>query len=353
MIEKIVIKFFQSHENTNLTLSPFVNVITGRSQAGKSGILRALYWAIENRPSGMRFKSHFAEEDDSVKVMVKPNDHPAIWHNKGSSGHGYLLGKKTFEKVGKKVPDVIKQALNFSELNIQKQLDLPFLITGSGGEIAKTINRITRLEKVDEWTSALTSIINQHSRDGTRLTNEILEINEKLQHYRQLKHIRAKVEDAKKVELSCEVLAKKCEKIETAIEHLEQIQAGIDSLDNIDEIESLLEKAEEKEESMAEIKDQTEKVETLLQIERQLSSLVERDKILKKAYDVSNEIQRVMEQMNVTSQAISICANYDKVNEKHIKAKETFVKALLKWNKCPMCTQPVTEDVIQEIVETL
>ena len=73
------------------------------------------------------------------------------------------LGNHNFEGFSTSVPDQIEETLNLSELNIQEQFDIPFLVMTSPGEIARTINRITKLEKVDEWVSKLTTKVNQNN----------------------------------------------------------------------------------------------------------------------------------------------------------------------------------------------
>jgi exonuclease SbcC len=53
MIDHVAIKNFQSHKNTNIDFQRNgVNVIVGTSDQGKSAILRAILWAVNNRPMG-------------------------------------------------------------------------------------------------------------------------------------------------------------------------------------------------------------------------------------------------------------------------------------------------------------
>jgi exonuclease SbcC len=48
-IEKLKIKNFQSHHDTEIEFGPGINVITGTSDAGKTGILRALMFVLYNQ----------------------------------------------------------------------------------------------------------------------------------------------------------------------------------------------------------------------------------------------------------------------------------------------------------------
>ena len=57
MIQTGVIRNFQSHKKSILNLSKGVNVIVGKTDSGKSAIIRALRWLFTNTPSGDAFRS--------------------------------------------------------------------------------------------------------------------------------------------------------------------------------------------------------------------------------------------------------------------------------------------------------
>jgi hypothetical protein len=95
---------------------------------------------------------------------------------------------------------MVQRALRISELNVQKQLDEPFLVTSSAGEVAKTINRITRLEMVDNWVSDLTSKINSINREKERLEAEIEASKNKIKSYRVLVSLQPILDRAKEID---------------------------------------------------------------------------------------------------------------------------------------------------------
>jgi exonuclease SbcC len=47
-IQKLKIKNFQSHHDTEIEFGPGINVITGTSDAGKTSILRAIMFVLYN-----------------------------------------------------------------------------------------------------------------------------------------------------------------------------------------------------------------------------------------------------------------------------------------------------------------
>lgn len=195
MFRSLQVENFQSHEDTRIHFDKGVNIIFGLSQAGKTAITRALRLLIDNRPLGGRFFSDFAGDQGQTKITLGLEKEQisivkSIKINKDGDKQvtktSYKIGDVEFSSPKDQVPDQVLAALNISELNIQRQFDPPFLVSASGGEIAKTINRITRLEEVDEWVSELTSEINAGNRDVVRMEGEAKGLIEEIKKYDDL-----------------------------------------------------------------------------------------------------------------------------------------------------------------------
>jgi predicted ATP-dependent endonuclease of OLD family len=174
MIEKLSISNFQSHRKTELSFSPGVNVIVGQSRKGKSAILRALGFVILNKPSGESVISHWAFDEkgkqkyDCLVEIELDNSFSTITRRKGKD-NSYIYGvpdeneangfkAKILTAIGKDMPEEVQKLLNMTELNIQKQLDQPFLLSESAGEIARYFNNIIRLEDIDKMLSGADSL---------------------------------------------------------------------------------------------------------------------------------------------------------------------------------------------------
>lgn len=54
-VKSIDIENFQSHENTHIDFDMGLNIIIGESNNGKSSILRAMDWVVDNQPLGTDF----------------------------------------------------------------------------------------------------------------------------------------------------------------------------------------------------------------------------------------------------------------------------------------------------------
>ena len=159
MIKSVKLHNFRSHENTILEFHPGVNVIYGLGQSGKTNIIRAINWVVRNRPSGFNMHSHFAQDEEtSVELIL---DNGIVNLSKTAKKIVYSIAHVgSYSYIGGSVPEPITQLLNINEINISNQLDTPFLITDSPGEVGKVINRITKIEQVDSWISKLTTKAN-------------------------------------------------------------------------------------------------------------------------------------------------------------------------------------------------
>lgn len=154
MIDSLKIKNIQSHKDSELQFSDGVNAIVGTSNNGKSVILRALIWAITNRPLGIDILcSDWAIDEKGnqispMEVEVEKNGHVLIRY-KSKSKNQYLLDDEELNAIGTDVPPEAKKFFSLSETNIQKQQDKPFLVSESSSDVAKYFNSMMDLNVID------------------------------------------------------------------------------------------------------------------------------------------------------------------------------------------------------------
>lgn len=159
MIEKIEIHNFQSHKATVIELDPRVNTLQGNSDCGKSAVLRALHWLMFN-PAGDYFISDWARKGKSMnapcEVILHVNGHRIV-RRRDKDFNGYMLDDETFEATRNSVPQKILDILNMGDVNVQRQLDPPFILSMSAGEVSRYINNLVNLTRIDTWTTAANS----------------------------------------------------------------------------------------------------------------------------------------------------------------------------------------------------
>jgi exonuclease SbcC len=185
MIKSVQIQNFQSHRDTDLEFSPGVNVIAGSTDSGKTAILRAINWVINNRPLGEGF-IHTGQKESEVTLIVDGKDSEiGVVRGKGGSLNEYLIvpdnGENLkLESFGTETPQEVTSVLNLSELNVQNQLEPYFLVLDSPGQVALYVRKVTGLDDIDKVVSSLTSNIKTKENEIGSLKKKLEEVSLKL-----------------------------------------------------------------------------------------------------------------------------------------------------------------------------
>lgn len=148
-ILSIHIQNFQSHKNSKLLLHPGVNVIVGQSDSGKSAVIRGLKWLATNRPTGDSLRSHWGGDTEVTLVDKDGTATNSVTRCKKKGVNGYTANDSDFPITGTDVPDTVTKMLNLSALSWQDQMDAPFLLSDTPGEVARKLNAVADLEKID------------------------------------------------------------------------------------------------------------------------------------------------------------------------------------------------------------
>ena len=284
---------FQSHRSTVLEFSRGINVICGRSTSGKTAIIRAIQWLITNRPLGLRFFSNFAKETESTQVSLVTEEGNTIKLTKSGSGSEYFMDGPPYDRelwsgIGASIPDLVTKALNIDETNVQNQLDEHFLITSSPGEVARVLNQITKIEKVDGWISSLTSDINSKNRDTVLLNGQILELKKSLDQYESLDQFKKKIEEA---------------------------QSIYDRISDIDELSDIVE------DILLEIRESSDKL-------KSLAKFLDADVLVKEAEDILYKLLLLEEEFQVLSDYVSVDSKYTDMNTDLVEFEALVLTAM-------------------------
>lgn len=241
MIQQIDIQNFQSHKDSTLEFSPGVNVIVGTSDSGKTAVIRALKWAVFNRPSGDEYRSHWSNAKSETSVAITVPDHTVL-RLKSNPSNLYQLDNTDFNAFGTDVPKEIKDVLNINEINLQQQLDSPFLLNKecTPGDVAHHFNKIAHLDQIDiglkkiqSWENALSQTIKS---DESTLKESI----QKLTKYENLDKLEVRVEVLEQLEADASNIVKNIGKLKSIISNLSQIEQDITEANEFLKIETKL-----------------------------------------------------------------------------------------------------------------
>ena len=197
MIKKLKITNFQSHKNTTLNFDKGVNMIIGSSDCGKTAVIRALQWALWNRPGGDSFRSNWGGKT-SVELTTVEND--VITRIKDKSDNLYTCNEQIYRAFGTDIPEDIKKKLNINSINCQAQLDSPFLLTETPGEVAKQFNKIAHLEQIDKSLQNVEKWLRSIKRDSESNEKREKELNIELISFKHLQKFEIDIEVLEKDE---------------------------------------------------------------------------------------------------------------------------------------------------------
>jgi exonuclease SbcC len=188
-LKNLAIQNYQSHRNSEITFSEGVNAIVGASDSGKSTIFRAISWLLTNKPKGEAFRSRWGGK---TLVEAEFSDGLVIGRQKDkeSKDNIYYIDDQDYkvEQSGA-VPDDVVTALNMDDINTQGQHDSPFLLTSSGGDVAKLLNKIANLTQIDTAISNIKSSVTANSREIKNVESQITELEKQQESFKYLEQL--------------------------------------------------------------------------------------------------------------------------------------------------------------------
>jgi hypothetical protein len=147
----IELEDFQAHQNRLIEFSPTITTIRGRTDAGKSAILRALRWVCQNNMAGDDFVREGTKRatvslrvahDKKVSEIVRSK-------NLGGASNTYSLDGEDYKAFGQGIPSDIAALLSLNDINFQSQHDSPFWFAETAGEVSRRLNAVIDLSVID------------------------------------------------------------------------------------------------------------------------------------------------------------------------------------------------------------
>lgn len=346
MIRKVKISNFQSHGKTTLEFHKGVNVIIGTSDSGKSAIMKAIRWLVYNRPTGDSFKSYWG--GDTVVTIVFDNG-DKVTRRKGEKNYYKTIvnGEKQIHKAfGTSVPEEVQKVLNLNDLNIQQQLDSPFLLSNTSGEVATHFNKVADLSIIDSTTSNLNKQVYETNRQVESLSNSIKTNEDDLKSYEYLDVLEVDILDLEDIEKdlknsyslsnSLKILIGNIQGIENEIEKKEYI---LKMEKDVDKILSVIDDEKKTEEQITNLVNLIDDIEVIEH------SINEKTEILGAEGFVTDILKEINEEKAITSQIRDLnnkIVQIRTINKKLLKTQEKAKKQEIQFHKfmptiCPLC----------------
>lgn len=315
MLEYLHSQNHQSHRDTKLEFCSGVNIILGTSLNGKTALARQIGLITYNRPLGAKYYSNFAPDKGSTLISLKCSDIPVInlekVVNRKKDGTKELVST-TYKFDGDEtsgLSDKIKSALNISDLNIQRQFEQPFLILSSSGEFARTINRITKLEKVDEWVASFKEKINRNKNDVKLLESQTQEAETELKKYDGFESLEKETLNLQTINNELEKSENDFTKIDSSLEKIELIDDEINKLKPVLELEKDIAILIDLDNSLASLENEVSLIKRLKEIDSQGLGL-------KLLINDLNELIAIMEQEEYFDKLDNILLKIESIDDK-------------------------------------
>jgi exonuclease SbcC len=237
MINSIQIHNYQTHKDTKINLSKGVNVITGESSQGKTALLRALIWALTNKPS--KGKPSWWDKNSS-NVVVEFTDKTIIQRGRKKNLNYYKssLINNDLTAFGQNVPDEIKQIVCMNDVNIHKQFDTPFLLSSTAGDVAKLLNKIVNLEIIDSSLFKANQKKRKEKQQLEFVEQRKIELEKELNNFGWLDNAEKDLNKINNIQTRYDNINKEYNEIEDIINSLERMDEGLLEINKLLTIEN-------------------------------------------------------------------------------------------------------------------
>jgi DNA repair ATPase RecN len=268
MIREIEVTNFQSLKHLQVKLGRFT-VITGRTGAGKSGLIRALKALVFNArgtsyitrgekqcsismTGGSETAKHECDVDGSCDVCKVYGlcsrcgcpEH-SMWQatiQRGTKDQYQLavgIAQKTYTKLAGKVPEAVSDTLRLGEINFAAQFDKPYLLDSTGGDVARVLGKLTNVTVLFRAAQEANRRRLQVSGELKTRQADLASLVEQIQQYATLPAEQAAVEDAETRMTHLHLLYGKQERLSSLTTALELAQARLGLIRPVPEPPSL------------------------------------------------------------------------------------------------------------------
>ncbi len=357
MINSIKIKNFESHISTFVEFHPGVTVLIGKSDEGKSGIIRAIEWNIKNRPSGDSYRNDQLDPKNK-KDKLKPTEVTIDYKDSniisrvrdgGNTNHYQIGNMEPLRALRTDVPDEVKNESKMKSVNIQSQhpVDQYFMLADKPGAVAKQFNKVAGLTIMDDAIKSINSQIRSCNAEITVSQNEIENREEEL---KETKWVNKAQTIAKKLEgyqSKLKTINTRLNILIDIITSLEKTDKKLKQFDGIDESKIALDMLEDQKRNINETKNRKTSITNLILDIKSVDSHLDTMTDIDKAFMAVKSLEKLDADICVTDQKLSVinliingfvaCTNKLDCAEKDYAIHLHKYEILREETECPTC----------------
>lgn len=401
-IKSVTLHNYRGYVHETFEFVDGLNAIIGDGGAGKSAVQKGIRFVLENAQEGSIHSSWILDKkgkvvkEETTYVEITTDDGNTIRREKNAKENKYVFNgvEMSLDNNGKTTPEAILRALNMGEVNIEAQFDSHFLLADNGGSIAKTLNKIANLDRIDKSISDINAVVKAIKSRKKNSDEKLNEYNKKLSKFDFLDSLEKDIQEvdvlnskSNEYEVQAGELSSKLTSIKEHTAKLEEINktikyetdvqvllglfdkrdnliAEFDELDNLSDrifngaktlkeldksikytdsvnaLKSLMDRMDKDEESYQTL---LEKRDNILQHQKELDSSVDTKyledcKILLALMDKRDNLNSELREL--TSKFNSICDNEDELVVIEKRIQENFEK--IKGSTCPNCGNEIS-----------
>lgn len=226
MISQLRLINFQIFVDRTFKFYPGTNIIIGENNGGKSSIIRAIYWILNNKPAGDWMRRFDLDKDEGERltttVILKTVCGHTIKRIKGEGINEYWLDNEKFTSVGRGGPPApIAELLGVPVLPFGKDLipfigmqdELPFMVFESAPCKGSLLNYLTGVDVGDRMRKAITKEARQLTVEINRNVEAIQDEKEELKKYADLDEIAGRVSQAEELDKKWQAVTEKVDEL--------------------------------------------------------------------------------------------------------------------------------------------
>ena len=302
MIKKIIMKNFESHENSEIEFSGGLNLIIGQSNQGKSSIVRALALVVANRfdKDSVRTGADFC----TVTVVTEKG---SVTAERGEDTNHWIIetvaGKKEYRNIGTTVPPETLSILGMGERvrgeikelpNIMFQLEKHYMLSEVDGKKA-TSNMIARMMDEAIGIGGMEELIKDIATDFASKKKDLGTKNILISELRSGILEESIFDDYK-----------------SSVENTRKLMKEAEELDSlISSSNAISEKLNKNQQNLAAIKDSLAVSEGIEELSERLESNVKKLQLISKASRIASKLTEIKRRLSGSEDVESISSNLE------------------------------------------